>query len=217
MCFSVEASFAVGSVLSIIGVMTVRRAYGTQVIFIALIPLLFALQQLTEGFLWIALKNGYPLWALYWLPNLYGIFIGVIWPVYAPFAVYRVETDPHARKVIASMLFAGIGLAGYTIIGLVSEPIVAQIINQSIHYNHDVEWQQLVLIMYLFATCMPFILSSNRWLNVTGAVITLGFIVAFFAYRQTFASVWCFFAAATSALLYFYIANQVKAPLEHRM
>ncbi|MBK6618456.1 MAG: DUF6629 family protein [Nitrosomonas sp.] len=210
MCFSAQASFIVGGTLALIGVSAVRRANNSPLIFVAFIPLLFALQQWAEGFLWIVLQDGYPPWALFWLPSLYGIFIGVIWPVYAPFAVYRAEADDHTKKIILPMLLVGLGLAGYTIIGLIDEPIVARIVNQSIYYDHDVEGQQLVLIMYLFATCVPFILSSDRWLNVAGGVIVLGFLVAFFAYRQTFASVWCFFAAAASALLYFYIANQVK-------
>jgi len=211
MCFSAQASFIVGGALAVIGVSAVRRAKNSSAIFVAFIPLLFALQQLIEGFLWMALgNNGYPSWVPLWLSNLYGIFIGVIWPVYAPFAIYRVEANYRTKKIIMSMLLAGLGLAGYTVIGLVDEPIVARIVNQSIHYAHEVEGQQLVLMMYLFATCVPFILSSNRWLNVTGGVITMGFFVAFLAYRQTFASVWCFFAAAASALLYFYIINQVK-------
>jgi len=217
MCFSAQASFVVGGTLAVIGVLAVRRAYGRQTVFVAFIPILFALQQLTEGFLWMVLKNGHSPWAQFWLPNLYGIFIGVIWPVYAPFAIYRTEADHRTKRIITSMLLAGLGLAGYTIIGLISEPIVARVVNQSIHYGHDVETQQFVLMMYLFATCVPFILSSNRWMNVTGGVITLGLFMAFFAYRQTFASVWCFFAAVASTLLYFYIINQVKSQQDRRM
>lgn len=113
-----------------------------------------------------------------------------------------------------SMILAGLGLAAYTIAGLISEPVIAYIVNGSIRYVHDVEGQQFVLAMYLFATCVPFILSSNRYLNITGAVITLGFFVAFYTYRETFASVWCFFAAVLSALIYFYIGNQHKKMLK---
>lgn len=193
-----------------VGVNAIRKVRIRKDLFIACIPLLFALQQLTEGLLWVALEQGEIPEAQFWLANLYGIFIGVIWPFYAPFALYQSEADNRIRKVMASLLVAGLGLAAYTIIGLINEPITAHIVNDSIRYEHDVEAQQFVLTMYLFATCAPFILASDRYLNITGMALTLGFIVAFLAYRETFASIWCFFAAVASALIYFYVANSNK-------
>ena len=189
MCFSAEASF------------------------IAFIPLIFALQQFTEGWLWVVLESGEMPLAQFWLANLYGVFIGVIWPFYAPFAIYKGEVDGKARKVVTSMILVGLGLAVYTIIGLLGEPIVAHIVNDSIRYVHNVEGQQFVLTMYLFATCVPFILSSDRYLYITGVVINFGFFVAFFAYRETFASVWCFFAAISSAMIYFYVVSGKSSKL----
>ena len=213
MCFSAEASFIVSGTLSIIGISTIKQAQLKKDWFIAIIPLIFALQQLTEGLLWVALQNPDSELAqtTHWLAGLYGIFIGVIWPVFAPLAIYREEGDAQTKRVVASMLLAGVGLAAYTIIGMIQEPIVASIINHSIHYAHQVEGQQFVLAMYLFATCAPFILSSRKLLNLTGMIITLGFFVAFFVYQQTFASVWCFFAAIASGLIYFYINSQKAA------
>ncbi|SFL74155.1 hypothetical protein SAMN05421863_1003128 [Nitrosomonas communis] len=142
--------------------------------------------------------------------NLYGIFIGVIWPFYAYFALYQGELESTTRKVMISMIIVGLGLAAYTIIGLISEPIMAHIVNNSIRYEHEVAGQQFVRAMYLFATCVPFILASDRFLNITGTLITLSFLIAFYVYRETFASVWCFLAAIASALIYVYVINQNK-------
>lgn len=210
MCFSAEASFIVSGALSIVSVSTIRTVKNKKNIFIAFIPLIFALQQFTEGLLWVALGNGEMSQAQFWLANLYGIFIGVIWPLYAPFALYQGEIASRTRKIMIAMIVVGLGLAAYTIIGLISEPIVAYIVNDSIRYEHEVEGQQFVRAMYLFATCVPFFLASDRILNITGILITLGFLAAFYAYRETFASIWCFFAAIASALIYFYVINQNK-------
>ncbi len=210
MCFSAEASFIASGALVAVGVSAVRKVRDRKDIFIAFIPLIFALQQLTEGVLWVVLESGEMSQAQLWLGNLYGIFIGVIWPFYAPFAIRLGETDNRTRKVMTSMIVAGVGLAAYTIVGLIGEPIITYIVNGSIRYLHKVEGQQFVLVMYLFATCVPFILSSNRSLNITGIVISLGFFVAFYAYEETFASVWCFFAAIASALIYVYVSGQSK-------
>ncbi len=55
MCFSAEASFAVGGTLLILGVATIRKVIHKKDLPIALIPIIFALQQMVEGLLWISL------------------------------------------------------------------------------------------------------------------------------------------------------------------
>ncbi len=213
MCFSAEASFIVGGGLLIVGAATIKKAHYRKDLPIALIPLIFALQQITEGSLWITLENGNMPQTQFWLSNIYGVFIGVIWPLYAPFAVYSAETDRKRRKLIASVGIAGLGLAVYTIIGLINQPVVAEIINHNISYEHDVNYDQIVLVMYLLATCVPFIFSSFKHLYVAGIAITIGFFLTYFTYTETFASVWCFYAAIASSLIYLYFTQRTKKPL----
>ena len=213
MCFSAEASFIVGGTLLVIGANTIKKAHHKKDLPIALIPFIFALQQIIEGLLWITLKDGNMPDHQFLLSTLYGIFIGIIWPLYAPFAVYSAETNRKRRKIIASIGIIGLGLAIYTVIGLTSQPIVAEIINHSINYKHDVNGYQIVIVLYLLATCVPFIFSSFRHLYIAGIVITFGFFVAYWTYTETFASVWCFYAAIASALIYLYFSHRVKKPL----
>ena len=213
MCFSAEASFIVSGTLLVIGVTTVRKSIYKKDLPIAIIPFIFAIQQLVEGLLWVSLSNNDTSQIPFWLSNIYGVFIGIIWPLFAPFAVYCAETDSKRRKIIASIGMAGLGLAIYTGIGLAEEPIIAEIINHSINYKHHVGVYQLVIVLYLLATCVPFIFSSYKHLYSAGIIITLGFFVAYVTFLETFASVWCFFAAITSALIYFHFVHRVKNPL----
>lgn len=213
MCFSAEASFIVGGTLLIVSVATVRKTIYKKDLPIALIPLIFAIQQIIEGLLWVLLINDDASKIQFWLSNIYGVFIGIIWPLLAPFAVYCTETNSKRRKIIASIGIVGLGLAIYTAIGLIKQPIVAEIINHSINYKHDVGGYQLVIVLYLLATCVPFIFSSYRHLYIAGIIITIGFFVTYFTFLETFASVWCFFAAIASALIYFYFVHRVKEPL----
>ena len=53
MCFSASASFVAGVSLTAIGVATVRKAEGPAERPFAMIPLLFGIQQLTEGVIWL--------------------------------------------------------------------------------------------------------------------------------------------------------------------
>ncbi|HBZ30240.1 MAG TPA: hypothetical protein DEO56_06540, partial [Nitrosomonas nitrosa] len=109
--FSAEASFVVSGTLLVVGAGAIRKVNDKKDVFIACIPLLFAFQQLTEGLLWLTLESGEEPPMQFWLANLYGIFIGVVWPFYAPFAIYQGEMDKSVRKVVASMMVAGISLA----------------------------------------------------------------------------------------------------------
>jgi hypothetical protein len=53
MCFSATASFTAGTVLSAIGVVTVTKAERPSEVPFAMIPLLFGVQQLIEGVVWL--------------------------------------------------------------------------------------------------------------------------------------------------------------------
>lgn len=213
MCFSTEASFIVGGVLLLTGTATTKKVLYIKDLPAALIPLLFAIQQLIEGFIWISLTNSDSLHTRTWLSNIYGIFVGVIWPLYVPFAIYCMETSRLRRRIIALIGIIGLALSIYTIIGIIAEPITVEIIHHSIHYEHNVESQQLVIAMYLLATCIPFIFTSYRYLYIAGITITSGFFISYLTFSQTFASVWCFFAAITSILIYVHFAHRTKDSL----
>ena len=62
-------------------------------------------------------------------------------------------------------------------------------------------WQ---MIPYLLCTCVPPVLSSHRLIRIFVGIVIVGFAVSAVVYFATFISVWCFFAAADSVLLYFY-------------
>ena len=57
MCFSATASFGASAVLGAIGIIAVAKAKTKPQRLFATIPLIFAVQQLTEGLLWLSLKN----------------------------------------------------------------------------------------------------------------------------------------------------------------
>lgn len=213
MCFSAEASFIVGGTLLAVGIATARKAIHKKDLPMAFIPLLFSIQQLIEGFLWLILADSSMQTTQHWLATIYGVFVGIIWPLFAPFAIYSMETGHQRRKIIAAMGAAGLVLAGYTLIGLINQPVSVEIINHSLYYKHDIEETQLLIILYLLATCLPFILSSFRHLYIAGGIITFGFLIAFFTFQQTFASVWCFFAAIASSLVYFHFVHRIREPL----
>ena len=60
MCFSATASFSAGAVLLGLGTLTVKSAHRRRELPLAAIPLLFAIQQLTEGVIWLTFRYDAP-------------------------------------------------------------------------------------------------------------------------------------------------------------
>lgn len=115
MCFSAPASFIAGSVLSAAGVATLTQPKKKSEIPLALIPLFFGVQQLTEGLVWVSLQNGYlrlNLIATY----SFSFFAQVFWPIFVPLAVVLVEPLAWRRKVI--VVCGGLG----EVVGLCLSP-----------------------------------------------------------------------------------------------
>lgn len=61
MCFSATASFAAGAGLLVVGAITLRQARRRAEMPFAAIPLLFGIQQLIEGALWLTFPDKAPM------------------------------------------------------------------------------------------------------------------------------------------------------------
>jgi hypothetical protein len=210
MCFSATASFAAGTALSATGVLTLRKSMGKRELPIALIPLLFGVQQLSEGVLWLSLRNDLPALrsvAIY----VFSMFSHVFWPIFVPFAILLVETNRRRKKTIGGFLVLGVCVGLYLLYFIVRFPVTARIYNRSIFYDSPHFFIVGVLVIYLLATCVSGLFSSHRCINVFGA---LAFVLAIAAYEvsvKTFVSVWCFFAAILSLLIYAHFSGPMQA------
>ena len=92
----------------------------------------------------------------------------------------------------------------YMLSRLIENPPPVAICGRSLDYGgseNALSWQSF---LYLLCTCVPLLLSSSGPIRRFGAVVVAGFLISVTTYFATFISVWCFFAAAGSALLYFY-------------
>ena len=79
MCFSASASFIAGAALVTAGIATLRIVRRPSEIPFAAIPLLFGLQQLIEGLIWLSFRDASPL-ANSTLTFVYSLFSHVVWP-----------------------------------------------------------------------------------------------------------------------------------------
>lgn len=203
MCFSAPASFIAGAALSAVGVATIRMTSRKADLAFAMIPLLFGVQQLTEGMIWLSFRNESP------LPNatltfVYSLFSHVLWPIFIPFAVGLLESVPLRKKAVAACQIAGTAVGLYLLYIIIQFPVTSRVLENHIAYDSPHFYIVPVMLLYLTATCASSLFSSSRVVQVFGALSLATFIAAYAIHAATFFSVWCFFAAILSFIVYYF-------------
>lgn len=211
MCFSAPASFIAGGALSTVGVITLRMTVRKAEIPFASFPLLFGIQQIIEGMIWLSFREG----SL--LPNrtltlVYSLFSHVLWPILVPYAVGRLERVPWRKTALLACQIAGVAVGLYLLYFIVMFPVTSRVLGQHIVYESPHFYIVVVMALYLSATCLTSLLSSERIIRAFGALSLATFVGAYLIHVATLVSVWCFFAAVLSFMVYFYFSQKrVKA------
>ena len=200
MCFSATVSFVAGVSLTVLGVITVKKTERRAEIPFAMIPLLFGAQQIVEGMLWLSFKFDTPLLNVS-MTYLYTLFSHVLWPVYVPFSIGLMETVSWRKKVISAFQIIGGAVGLYLLYFIVSFPVTSEI-HQHMVYVLPYVKEHPVLELYLAATCIAPLFSGHKIIRIFGALALLLFMVAYWFYTVAFFSVWCFFAAILSVVIY---------------
>jgi hypothetical protein len=203
MCFSSEASFAVGTYLLGVGAMTVRHVRDPREWPFASIPLLFALQQFAEGVVWLTFRHDAP--GLHGvMTQVYSFFSHVLWPVCIPLAVLVMEPPGTRRRVLGLLVAVGLGVGSYLLYAMLEYPLVARESGHHIEYLTPPYFLTAATMLYLVATTISLMLSSHRALRLFGQLALVSFALAYGVYQTWFISVWCFFAAVLSTVVLFH-------------
>ncbi len=205
MCFSATASFIAGTSLSVFGVATIQRAETKSEIPFATIPLLFGVQQLIEGVLWLTFSHEAPLLQQI-MTYLYSGFSHVLWPIYVPLAMGFMEAVPWRRKTIFAFEAVGCAVGLFLLYLIVTHPVVAEVVGHHIVYASIHFFDRPVMMLYVAATCFSCFFSSHGFVRLFGCLAFLSFVAAYLVDMMALFSVWCFFAAILSFLIYFHLS-----------
>lgn len=208
MCFSPAASFAASAVLGVTGATSVSKAKDRSEVPFAAVPLLFGVQQLTEGIVWLTFASQAVQSAATFA---YLLFSHVLWPVFIPFAVWKMEPVRVRRLLITPFIAVGGVVGAYFLYYLFVDSVSPEIVNGCIAYNGEHFYRTFVLSPYSVATCASCLVSSHRFVNVFGVLTFLAAIVSYRYFQENFVSVWCFFSALLSALILWYFHSKKKA------
>ena len=207
MCFSAGASFIAGASLLAAGGFTMKKAQRKAEVPFAAIPLLFGVQQLIEGVIWLSFGSATPLLNPV-MTFVYSLFSHVLWPLYVPFAALLLEPVRWRRSALAAFLAAGAAVGLYLLVNMFRFPIESRPVGGHIEYASPHFYVAPVMAGYLAGTCISMLFSSHKPVNVFGAAALLSFGLAYAIYRQWFISVWCFFAAVLSVIVLLYFTNR---------
>ena len=201
MCFSATASFSASAVLLGLGTLTLKSARRPRELPFAAIPLLFAIQQLSEGVIWLTFSYGAPQVNAV-MTHVYSFFSHVLWPVYVPVAVLLIEPPGRRRRALVVFVAAGVAVGAYLLYILVAYPVVSRPTAQHIEYVSPHFYAAAVMTLYLMSITFSLFLSTHRTVKIFGVLALSSFAAAYFFYATWFISVWCFFAAVLSAVVY---------------
>jgi Family of unknown function (DUF6629) len=215
MCFSAGASFGASAALSTIGVITISKTKTNFQKPFAAIPLIFAVQQLSEGILWLSLKDaGLAEWQSL-LTYIYLAFAMAVWPLWVPLSIRLLEKNAKHKKMMNMLLAAGALVAICVCLILCTYPVKVMPMKHHLHYEFEFSESAKNLIVpftvvYITATVVtPFVsrIKKMKWL---GIAFLASYLFAVIFYNGFVLSVWCFFAALLSFVVLWIITGLRK-------
>ena len=213
MCFSAAASFSSAALLVPLGIASVARSWRDhrpELLPLALMPVGFGLQQGLEGVVWLGLNHGPAAPLLKGGALAYLFFALALWPIWIPYVALSLWPQQRhwpGRPLLGTLQGAGLVLGIGLWLPLLLQPTRLEpvVLKGSIDYGLTLllSGGPAESIRYLYAAVigLPLLLLPYAWLRSFGVALLASGLVAEWAYRQAFLSVWCYLSALLSVLI----------------
>lgn len=208
MCFNANVSFGASVVIGIIGIATLRKAKAPQYLF-ASIPLLFAIQQFAEGILWLALKQPDEIETQKIATYVFILIAQVIWPVLVPLSILLMEKGKIRQRILLVFLVIGGVLSAFGAYRILFYDVIAQIENHHIRYDFNIAGpiMPFAALFYILPTIISPFISSIKRMILLGTLLVSSLIISKLFFELYTISVWCFFAAIISSVVFMIISK----------
>ena len=214
MCFSATASFTLSGVLTVIGAASVARNSSPRSALFAATPLLFAAQQASEGVVWLTMND-----ASHTTMHRVAVFafLGfalVVWPLWVPLSMQLIERNQTRRRILWMLFVLGVVAATGALVLLTRSRPIAVVTGHSIRYDRAGDTkgivELLILLVYALPAIVPLFVSTGYLMRTIGALLVVALVATALIERNALASVWCFFAAMLSGLVWLAVARAGK-------
>ena len=222
MCFSANASFAASAILVPAGLYCLNEARHTEKPYwlLAVIPLLFGIQQFTEGQIWLALGTvDVPLqkqWA-----HGFMFFSHFFWLFWMPFLCYALDDVLWRKRFFLALAAVGFmfGASMYVPLLINDSWLNVTLAQYSIIYEarfifDGVMSDTIPRVIYAFIVVMPLLMSSENILQIFGWITTAAVTGTALVFSHAYVSNWCFFSAIGSLYIcYVFLPKRYQATI----
>ena len=208
MCFSPQADVAAAVIVGGIGIATLRQVRTRRELIVGSLPLLFALHQFVEAFVWLGLRGEISMGVANVAKSLYVLYAYPVLPLIVPIGFYLLEPSARHRRRLVPFVVLGCIISATLVWQITRQPVVAEIHGHGISYFPNVIFGYPAAIGYIVATCGPALFSSRRYLQWFGVANVVAAATAFAVHRYEFASIWCMYAGLASLLVYEHFRRQ---------
>lgn len=211
MCFSATANFVGSGVLGAVGVVTFTKVKHRRELLFAALPLLFAIHQFTEGFVWLGLDGILSPQVAHDMGAAFMLYAQGLLPFLLPLSVLLFEPNAKGRKRMLPFVVLGGGISLYILWALTAFPLELYVRGNSIVYMNQATNNTAVAVLYVIATCGALFFSEIRMMVVLGAVNLAILLLVMVVKRYAFTSVWCAYAAVASVIILAYFWRSHKS------
>jgi Family of unknown function (DUF6629) len=207
MCFSESASVAGGLAVGGLGIATLPLVRERKQMMFAALPLVFGVHQLLEGAVWDQLDASGQAAIRTPAVEAWLLIAWLVLPVWVPIAVLLCEPDEGRRRWLLVLVVVGSGIGAYLAFESVAAQTTVSAADNHLHYALPMQHGWVLGLPYVAATCGALLLSSHRFVVTFGGALFVTMGAAAVLYASGFSSVWCFFAALLSGMVFVHYAG----------
>ena len=204
MCFSAAANFTGSGVLATVGVVTLTRVKHRRELLFASLPLLFAIHQFIEGFVWLGLDGILSPRVAHDMGAAFMLYAQGLLPFLLPLSVLLFEPDMDSRRRMLPFLGLGTATTLYILWALTAYPTEVYVRGNSIVYLNQATNNMAVAVLYVIATCGSLFFSKIRMMVMFGGANLIILLIVMEFKRYAFTSLWCAYAAVASVIILVY-------------
>ncbi|MGB9286242.1 MAG: DUF6629 family protein [Candidatus Sulfotelmatobacter sp.] len=212
MCFSATANFVGSGVLGAVGVVTLSKVKHRRELIFASLPLLFAIHQCIEGFVWLGLDGIFSPVVAHNMGAAFMLYAQGLLPFLLPLSVLLFEPDAKSRRRMLPFLVLGGATTLYILWALTAYPLQVYVKGNSIVYINQATNNTAVALLYVIATCGSLFCSKIRMMVIFGAANLIILLIVMEFKRYAFTSLWCAYAAVASLIIlaYFWTSREER-------
>jgi hypothetical protein len=204
MCFSATANFVGSAALGALGVVTLTKVKHRRELLFASLPVLFAVHQFIEGFVWLGLDGILSPAVAHDMGAAFMLYAQGLLPFLLPLSVLLFEPDAQSRRRMLPFLILGGATTLYILWALTAFPLQVYVRGNSIVYINQATNNTAVAVLYIIATCGSLFMSKIRPMIIFGAANLAILLVVMEFKRYAFTSLWCAYAAVASLIILVY-------------